>query len=419
MGVTKTDSPDPVNVGSNLTYTVTVANAGPSSATSVVLTDTLPANVTFVSATAPCTQAAGTVTCNLGTIASGANTVITIVVTPTGAAAASISNTASVTSAVTDPTPANNSQTITTTVTPIADLAITKTDTPDPVAVASNITYTITVTNNGPSAATGVTVTDNVPANVTFVSATGSGVVTCTQVGGVITCNVGTLASGASASATVVVRTTALGTVTNTASVTTAVTDPTPGNNSATATTAVSVAPATDFSLTLVPVIREVRAGGTATYTVTLTPIPANSSFNTAIALTCFTTLTGATCSASPSSATPGANPATSTITVTIPQGNVVPGAPRSPQPPVFHPWLLALFGAMLAAYVLRSLRFKRRRMQRGVSLALLLLALAMAIGQSACTKAAEPPIAPYILTVTATSGSLSHSATATVNLVK
>jgi len=304
-------------------------------------------------------------------------------------------------------------------VNPSADLSVTKSDSPDPVSLNSNITYTITVTNNGPSAATGVTVTDNVPANVTFVSATGNGVVTCTQVGGVITCIVGTLASGASASATVIVRATALGTVTNTASVNSSVTDLVAGNNSSTATTAVTVPPATDFSLTLVPVIREVRAGGTATYTVTLTPLPANSSFNTAIAVSCFTTLTGATCAAAPASATPGINPATSTITVTIPQGSVVPGALRGPQPPVFHPWLLPLFGALLAAYVLLSLRFKRRWMQRGVSLALLLLALALAMGQSACTKAAEPPIAPYILTVTATSGSLSHSATATVNLVR
>jgi uncharacterized repeat protein (TIGR01451 family) len=304
-------------------------------------------------------------------------------------------------------------------VNPIADLDIAKTDTPDPVSLNSNITYTITVTNNGPSSASGVSVTDNVPANVTFVSGTGSGVVTCAQAGGVITCDVGTLASGANASATVIVRATALGTVTNTASVNSSVTDLVAGNNSSTATTAVTVPPATDFSLTLLPVIREVRAGGTATYTATLTPLPANTSFNTAIAVSCFTNLLGATCSASPGSATPGINPATSTITVTIPQGSVVPGAPRGPQPPVFQPWLLPLFGAMLAAYVLLSLRFKQPWMQRGVALALLLFALALAMGQSACTKAAEPPIAPYTLTVTATSGSLSHSATATVNLVR
>ena len=95
-------------MNSNLTYTVTVTNNGPSAATNVVLTDTLPANVTFVSATAPCTQAAGTVTCNLGTINNAANTVIAIVVTPLAAAAPSISNTASATATETDPNPADN-----------------------------------------------------------------------------------------------------------------------------------------------------------------------------------------------------------------------------------------------------------------------------------------------------------------------
>lgn len=427
LSVTKTDLPDPVNVNANLTYTITVTNNGPSSATSASLSDVLPAGVNFVSLTSPagwtCTTPAaganGTVSCTNPSVGSGVSGVFTLVVTPTAVAAASISNTATVSATTSDPNSANNSQTIPTAVNPVADLAITKTDTPDPVSRGSNITYTITVTNNGPSAATGVAVTDTVPANVTFVSATGSGVVTCAQAGGVITCNVGTLASGASASATVVVTATATGTVTNTVNVTSSTTDPSAANNSATATTTVTPPPATDFSLALVPVIREVRAGGTATYVATLTPIPANTLFNTAIGISCFTNLLGATCTAAPGSVTPGINPATSTISVTIPQGSVAPGAPRGPQPPVFHPWLLPLFGAMLAAYVLLSLRCKRRWMERGVSLALLLFALALAIGQSGCAKAGEPPIAPYMLTVTATSGSLSHSATATVNVVK
>ncbi len=66
-----------LNVGQNIVYTVTVANAGPDAATAVVLTDTLPAAVTFVSAVASqgaCGAPVGvTLTCNLGTIASGGN----------------------------------------------------------------------------------------------------------------------------------------------------------------------------------------------------------------------------------------------------------------------------------------------------------------------------------------------------------
>jgi uncharacterized repeat protein (TIGR01451 family) len=119
LSVTKTDAPDPVTVGSNLTYTVTVTNNGPDAATGVTLTDALPAGVTFVSVTpvAPtCTQAGGVVACDLGTLASGANTTVTIVVTPTQAG--EISNGVTVTGKESDPDTENNTATAGTTVNP-------------------------------------------------------------------------------------------------------------------------------------------------------------------------------------------------------------------------------------------------------------------------------------------------------------
>jgi uncharacterized repeat protein (TIGR01451 family) len=68
LEISKADSPDPVTVGDNLTYTITVTNNGPDAAANVVVTDTLPSGVTFVSASPGCVHAAGVVTCNLGTI---------------------------------------------------------------------------------------------------------------------------------------------------------------------------------------------------------------------------------------------------------------------------------------------------------------------------------------------------------------
>ena len=79
-----------------------------------------------------------------------------------------ISNTATVSSATTDPNPGNESGTSTTTVQASADLSVTKSDSPDPVVAGQNLTYTINFTNNGPNPATSVTVSDTVPANTTL-----------------------------------------------------------------------------------------------------------------------------------------------------------------------------------------------------------------------------------------------------------
>lgn len=120
-----------------------------------------------------------------------------------------------------------------------ADLAVTKQDSPDPVFVGNSLTYTIPVTNNGPFPATGVTLIDTLPAGVTFVSSNSSQG-SCTETGGVVTCILGNLANGASATVEIVVTPTANGTITNTASVSGNELDPNPANNTDTETTTVN-----------------------------------------------------------------------------------------------------------------------------------------------------------------------------------
>ena len=118
LSISIMDSPDPVSVGASLTYTLTVANTGPSAATGVMVTNLLPAGVTFMSATASqgtCSQSAGVVTCNLGTIFGGNNATIIIVVVPT-TAGTTITNLAIVSRAEVDPYPGNNLATATTVV---------------------------------------------------------------------------------------------------------------------------------------------------------------------------------------------------------------------------------------------------------------------------------------------------------------
>ena len=246
LGITKTDAPDPVRVGDKLTYTLLATNDGPQDTTGVTVVDTLPVGVTFVSASAGCTELGGVVTCDVGAFASGVVAELTIVVTADVEGV--ITNTATVSGNVYDPLPDNNTVSQETTViVRQADLGITKTDAPDPVRVGDELTYTLLVTNNGPQDATGVTVVDTLPAGVTFADAPD-----CTHDAGFVTCIIGDLASGAVAERTiVVVAPLEEVTLTNTAEVIGNELDPHHENNSATTDTNVTLPPVENFYIHL------------------------------------------------------------------------------------------------------------------------------------------------------------------------
>jgi len=250
VSITKTAAPNPVAVGGTLTYTLIVQNNGPATAIGVVVTDVLPSTVTLLSASASSGTCSGTttITC-VGLTASPT----TIVISVRANAPGSLSNTASVSSSTTDPVPGNNSATAIVTVdagAALADLSLTKTDSPDPATVGSNLTYTITVRNNGPATAAGVRLGDTLPSSVTLVSSNasqgncgaGTGVVS-------VLCELGSLASGGSATVTIIVRPTAAGNITNIAAVVATTPDPNEANNSASASTTVNVAPSDRFRL--------------------------------------------------------------------------------------------------------------------------------------------------------------------------
>ncbi|HEV8572239.1 MAG TPA: hypothetical protein VGR49_04190 [Actinomycetota bacterium] len=121
-----------------------------------------------------------------------------------------------------------------------ADLVITKTDAPDPAHIGQQLTYTITVTNNGPADATGVSVTDTLPKNAGFGSAnTTKGTCTVKPEKRQVICTVGALANKTSVIITIMVKPSAKGLITNTAKVTAVSPDPNSGNNTASATTTV------------------------------------------------------------------------------------------------------------------------------------------------------------------------------------
>src|SRR5439155_26181376 len=164
LSVSIVGSANPILVGNNLTYTLQVNNNWRTTATGVFLTNILPAEVQFISMSAnrmTCVNNSGTIVCNVGTMTNNASASVTIVVkTPTPG---DIIDTAILVANQAEINTDNNNPTLLTTVRGTADLAIGQIDSPDPVLVGSNLTYTISVTNKGPWGARGTTATgDNV-----------------------------------------------------------------------------------------------------------------------------------------------------------------------------------------------------------------------------------------------------------------
>src|SRR5262249_34824250 len=176
LSIDKTDGKAGEVPGTSVTYTITVTNGGPSSVTGATVSDPLPAGTTFVSHTARPTfdSLTNTVHFTTGTLAptDPSTFELTLDIDPT--ATGTLSNTAPVAPPpiTTDPNNANNSSTDTDTLVPVADLSIAKSDGATSAKPGTNTTYTVTVTNNGPSTVTGATVSDPLPAGTTFVSAT-------------------------------------------------------------------------------------------------------------------------------------------------------------------------------------------------------------------------------------------------------
>ncbi|MGB8507401.1 MAG: DUF11 domain-containing protein, partial [Pyrinomonadaceae bacterium] len=234
LAVTKTVNNATPNVGNTVTYTITVSNNGPSAATNVRLTDLVPAGLTFLSATPSGTTAynSGTGLWTIGALANAASATLTInAKVNAGTGNTTITNTTSALAADQfDPVPANNTGTVSLRVTS-ADLSLTKTVNNATPAFGQNVTFTITISNAGPDAASGVTVKDLLPAGLVFISATpGAGAYNS----GTGVWTIGAVANAASVTLQIIAKVNAYGAITNTAEVTASdQSDPdsTPNNN--------------------------------------------------------------------------------------------------------------------------------------------------------------------------------------------
>jgi len=148
VSVSKGDSPDPVTVGSNVTYTITVTNHGPEAATDVELIDVLPsaaALVSVVSSTGSC-AGSSTIDCNLEDLANGVSATVTIIVTATGLG--KLTNTANVSSAENDTDPSNNVVQQSTVVT-LPDLTVKTLSTVAAAIPGSSVVVNDTTNNKG------------------------------------------------------------------------------------------------------------------------------------------------------------------------------------------------------------------------------------------------------------------------------
>ncbi len=292
LSITKTDGVTSAVPGGSVTYTITAANAGPD-ATTATVADTFPEALSCswicVGAGGGTCAAAGAGNINQSVgLPPGGSVSYTASCTISASATGSLSNTATVVGAIGDSDPANNSATDTDTLTPMADLSITKNDGVASVFAGGNTTYTIVASNSGPSNATGATVNDTFPASLTCTwTCVGASGGTCTATGAGNINNTVNLPSGGSVSytASCAISAAASGTLSNTASVTEpgGVTDGTPGNNSATDSDSITLLPT--LAIDDVSISEGNSATSVLTFTVTRTgtaPGPVGFNFATA-----------------------------------------------------------------------------------------------------------------------------------------
>ncbi|MCI0437791.1 MAG: PKD domain-containing protein, partial [Chloroflexi bacterium] len=277
LDISKTDFQDPVASFSLHQYRLSVNNNGPETAINTVMTDSLPPGMTFLLASTTqgaCSHFEGVMSCNLGDLAAGAVVNIIIVVRPISGG--EYVNTASVASDKLDPDPDDNADSETTTVTGdvlAADLTIGKSSDKPFIALGEEVTYTITVANEGTVAATSVIVTDALPSNLTFSTASPE----CEENEGMVTCFLGDVASGDSASVTIVATGAGIGPVTNFASAATDTLEFDTTDNTSGADTIVGLA---DLQATKTDLQDPVAVGEDVTYEITVTNLGPNAALN-------------------------------------------------------------------------------------------------------------------------------------------
>jgi uncharacterized repeat protein (TIGR01451 family) len=227
-----------VVVGSNIIYTITVTNHGPSATAGIALTNAIPTNTTFISAIS--SQGAvstngGRIICNIGSLPMDGTVAMTVTLRADGVGA--VVDFASAFGAAIDPNLLNNQSTpiITAVVPPASDLVLGMTGSANPAALNGLLTYSLQVTNRGPATANPVTLTNTLPPGVADLVVS----LPYTLSGSRVICNLGSMGSGEVRNVNITFRPTIAGFHTNLAVVFSPVFDPLKGNNTASVKTLV------------------------------------------------------------------------------------------------------------------------------------------------------------------------------------
>lgn len=317
-------------VGQQVTFTLRVRNAGPSAAADVEVQDPGLAGNYTVDSVSSSVGGCSALPCTLGSLATGGEETVTVVATVVAGPGAA-GNTASVTTTTEDPDTTNNSSTAAVDVVPTADLSITKSLSPDPLQAGQAASYTLTVHNDGPQAATSTLATDPLPAGFVFGSASPG----CDYdaPSNTVRCDLGSVAANTDAIVTIdgtIAMATAGNVVSNSASVTSDTSDPDLTNNTATAAGVAGAA--ADLRLTKSADDPTPRPGDTVAFTLVATNLGPSEAADVEVTDTLPDGLTLISA--------PGCTPSGSTLTCAV--GTLASGASRSFQ-------ITARVGASLA----------------------------------------------------------------------